>query len=79
MRCCRAEALYRVHRTLGQKIIFSRIYKCHVCGRYEYVLRFLPSLPSWTGNYWKLARRGTRIISNPARRNADSLNPRENS
>jgi hypothetical protein len=51
MRCCRfclAKALDRVHRTLWQKCILSRVYKCRGCGRHDYVLRLLPALSFWS-------------------------------
>ena len=43
-RSCQSEALNRVRRTLWQRCISRKVYKCHVCGQREYALR---SLPLW--------------------------------
>ena len=60
-RFCQAEALNRVHRTLWQKCILSRVYRCRGCGQYEYVLRLLPSLASWSDDCLKGPQQETRV------------------
>ena len=77
-RSCRAKASNRVHRNLLQKCIFSKVFRCRVCGQYGYVLRVLPFLPAWSHDYWKVVRRETRIISDLVRRHVDSLSTRGN-
>lgn len=49
-RSCQSEALNRVRRTLWQRCISKKVYKCHVCGQREYALR---SLPLWLRNRLK--------------------------